>query len=66
MHGATSNGYTTFVNAAICDHKLRIDHGPIIFDIPVPYGHSKTESEQSISDTTSSVPSEEDSDSGST
>jgi Icc-related predicted phosphoesterase len=66
MHGATSNGYTTFVNAAICDHKLRVDHGPIIFDIPVPYGHSKTESEQSISDTTSSVPSEEDSDSGST
>ncbi|VDN07916.1 unnamed protein product [Thelazia callipaeda] len=41
MHGATTNGYTTFINASICDHKLRIEYDPIIFDIPLPAGHNK-------------------------
>lgn len=43
QHGATTNGLTTFINASICDHKLRSEYDPIIFDIPLPYGHSKDE-----------------------
>lgn len=43
MHGATTNGVTTFLNASICDHKLRPDYDPIIFDLPIPPGHSKDE-----------------------
>ncbi|CAG9539017.1 unnamed protein product [Cercopithifilaria johnstoni] len=41
MHGVTTNGHTTFINASICDHKLRIEYDPIIFDIPLPSGYSK-------------------------
>uniref|UniRef100_A0A0N5APF7 Metallophos domain-containing protein n=1 Tax=Syphacia muris TaxID=451379 RepID=A0A0N5APF7_9BILA len=43
MHGATTNGVTTFLNASICDHKLRPDYDPIIFDLPLPPGHTKDE-----------------------
>lgn len=43
MHGATTNGVTTFLNASICDHKLRTEYDPIIFDIPLPPGHTKDE-----------------------
>lgn len=43
QRGVTTNGHTTFVNASICDHKLRVEYEPIIFDIPVPYGHTKEE-----------------------
>ncbi|KAE9554358.1 hypothetical protein FO519_002417 [Halicephalobus sp. NKZ332] len=70
MHGSTTNGQTTFINASITDHKLKINNPPIIFDIPLPYGHSKTDSssevevnsEQMSSSSVSSSPSEEDSD----
>lgn len=41
QHGATTNGPTTFVNASICNHKLRTEYDPIIFDLPLPSGHSK-------------------------
>lgn len=41
LHGATTNGYTTFINASSCDHKMRIEYDPIIFDIPLPPGYSK-------------------------
>uniref|UniRef100_A0A915BQE0 Calcineurin-like phosphoesterase domain-containing protein n=1 Tax=Parascaris univalens TaxID=6257 RepID=A0A915BQE0_PARUN len=43
MHGATTNGVTTFINASICDHKLRTEYDPIIFDISLPSGHTKDE-----------------------
>lgn len=43
MHGATTNGVTTFINAALCDHKLRSAYDPFIFDLPLPVGRSKTE-----------------------
>ncbi|KAK5965090.1 Metallophosphoesterase domain-containing 1 [Trichostrongylus colubriformis] len=41
MHGATTNGTTTFINASLCDHKLRSAYDPIIFDLPLPRGVSK-------------------------
>ncbi|EYC04945.1 hypothetical protein Y032_0085g1881 [Ancylostoma ceylanicum] len=41
MHGATTNGITTFINAALCDHKLRSAYDPIIFDLPLPRGVTK-------------------------
>jgi Icc-related predicted phosphoesterase len=41
QHGATTNGSTTFINASICDHKLRTEYDPIIFDISLPFGRSK-------------------------
>ncbi|TKR87180.1 hypothetical protein L596_011625 [Steinernema carpocapsae] len=41
MRGVTTNGTTTFINAAICDHKLRSEYDPIIFDLPLPPGRSK-------------------------
>ncbi|VDL87239.1 unnamed protein product [Nippostrongylus brasiliensis] len=41
MHGATTNGTTTFINASLCDHKLRSAYDPIIFDLPLPCGVSK-------------------------
>ncbi|CAO4380361.1 unnamed protein product [Caenorhabditis nigoni] len=40
-HGVTTNGETTFINAALCDHKLRSAYDPIIFDIPLPPGKTK-------------------------
>ncbi|KAF7629227.1 Metallophos domain-containing protein [Meloidogyne graminicola] len=43
QHGCTTNGVTTFINASTCDHKLRTEYDPIIFDIPLPYGRSKDE-----------------------
>lgn len=43
QRGVTTNGSTTFVNASICDHKLRVEYEPIIFDIPLPYGRTKAE-----------------------
>ncbi|VDM61484.1 unnamed protein product [Angiostrongylus costaricensis] len=41
MHGATTNGTTTFINASLCDHKLRSAYDPIIFDLPLPSGVTK-------------------------
>uniref|UniRef100_A0A7E4VI81 Metallophos domain-containing protein n=1 Tax=Panagrellus redivivus TaxID=6233 RepID=A0A7E4VI81_PANRE len=64
-YGATTNGATTFINASSCDHKMNIAHPPIIFDIPLPYGHSKTPVETASvgsGSTASCSPSEEDSD----
>ncbi len=43
MHGATTNGTTTFINASICDHKLRSAYDPIIFDLPLPVGTTKAD-----------------------
>jgi Icc-related predicted phosphoesterase len=43
LHGATTNGVTTFVNASSFDHKLISEYDPIIVDLPLPYGHSKDE-----------------------
>nr|CAD2185040.1 unnamed protein product [Meloidogyne enterolobii] len=43
QHGCTTNGVTTFINASTCDHKLRTEYDPIIFDMPLPYGRSKDE-----------------------
>ncbi|KAL3080864.1 hypothetical protein niasHT_031362 [Heterodera trifolii] len=45
QHGCTTNGTTTFINASICDHKLRTEYDPIIFDLALPYGHTKEDEE---------------------
>ncbi|KAI6229647.1 Metallophos domain-containing protein [Aphelenchoides besseyi] len=41
QNGMTTNGDTVFVNASICDHQLNPRFNPIIFDIPLPAGHTK-------------------------
>ncbi|MFH4979668.1 hypothetical protein AB6A40_006377 [Gnathostoma spinigerum] len=43
MRGISTNTKTIFINASICDHKLRVEYDPIIFDVPLPAGHSKDE-----------------------
>lgn len=54
-HGATTNGTTTFVNASICDHKLRTAYDPLIFDIPLPYGRIKDSSDAASDSDAASV-----------
>ncbi|KAI6188994.1 Metallophos domain-containing protein [Aphelenchoides besseyi] len=41
QNGMTTNGDTVFVNASICDHQLNPRFNPIVFDIPLPAGHTK-------------------------
>ena len=36
-----TNGTTTFLNAAICSHKYKPDHDPIVFDVPLPKGYTR-------------------------
>uniref|UniRef100_A0A183CHZ3 Metallophos domain-containing protein n=1 Tax=Globodera pallida TaxID=36090 RepID=A0A183CHZ3_GLOPA len=48
QHGCTTNGTTTFINASICDHKLRTEYDPIIFDLALPCEHSKLEEEAAV------------------
>ncbi|KAH7730553.1 Protein C25E10.12 [Aphelenchoides avenae] len=41
QQGMTTNGVTTFINASICTHGLVPSNNPILFDIPLPPGHTK-------------------------
>ena len=41
--GLTTDGCTTFINASTCSWKYKPDYPPIIFDLPIPEGHSKDE-----------------------
>ena len=40
-YGITSDGATTFINAATCDERYMAVNPPIVFDIPVPPGFTK-------------------------
>lgn len=42
QQGITTNDVTTFVNASICTHGLEPRNNPILFDIPLPPGQSKS------------------------
>ena len=40
-YGITSDGTTTFINAATCDARYAPVNPPIVFDIPLPPGYTK-------------------------
>lgn len=42
QNGLTTNQKTIFINAAICDHNLNIAFKPILFDLPLTNGNSKS------------------------
>ena len=37
-HGVTTDGVTTFVNAATCDYFYKPENAPLVFDLPKPKG----------------------------
>jgi predicted phosphohydrolase len=42
-YGMTTDGQTVFINGSNCTLRYKPDNRPIIFDFPIPEGHSKTE-----------------------
>lgn len=40
-YGMTTDGVTTFINAASCTKGYKLSNPPIIFDVPIPDGQSK-------------------------
>jgi len=42
-YGITTDGQTEFINASTCNLRYKPIHPPIIFDVPIPEGHSKDE-----------------------
>ena len=42
-YGVTTDGYTTYINASTCTVKYKPDNPPVVFDFPIPEGHSKQE-----------------------
>uniref|UniRef100_A0A914EGT4 Calcineurin-like phosphoesterase domain-containing protein n=1 Tax=Acrobeloides nanus TaxID=290746 RepID=A0A914EGT4_9BILA len=40
--GVTTNGVTTFINASICSHDLKVVNPPILFDVPLQPGFEKS------------------------
>ncbi|XP_063422827.1 metallophosphoesterase MPPED2-like [Mytilus trossulus] len=42
-YGVTSDGFTTYINASTCTLRYKADNQPIVFDFPIPEGHSKQE-----------------------
>lgn len=42
-YGVTSDGFTTYINASTCTLRYKPDNPPIVFDFPIPEGHSKQE-----------------------
>ncbi|XP_041372367.1 metallophosphoesterase MPPED2-like [Gigantopelta aegis] len=42
-YGMTSDGQTTFINASNCTVRCKCTNPPIVFDLPIPAGHSKSE-----------------------
>lgn len=51
-YGMSTDGVTTFINAASCTKGYKLENPPIIFDIPLPAGQSK----DSLLDTVSFTP----------
>jgi len=41
--GVSTDGTTTYINACSCDLRYRPDNPPIVFELPIPEGHSKKE-----------------------
>ena len=42
-YGVTTDGQTTFINASNCTLRYKPQQQPIVFDFPIPAGHSKAE-----------------------
>lgn len=42
-YGVTSDGFTTYINASTCTLRYIPSNPPIVFDLPIPEGHSKQE-----------------------
>ncbi|PVD25769.1 hypothetical protein C0Q70_13429 [Pomacea canaliculata] len=42
-YGVTSDGFTKFINASTCNLMYKATNPPIVFDFPIPNGHSKDE-----------------------
>lgn len=43
--GFSTDGVTTFINAAVLNRSYELIFPPVIFDVPLPPGYSKTESD---------------------
>ena len=41
--GLSTNDETVFINASICNDRVHVVDRPIIFDLPLPEGHTKEE-----------------------
>lgn len=42
-YGCTSDGITTYINASTCTLEYKPTHPPVVFDFPLPPGHTKDE-----------------------
>lgn len=42
-YGVTSDGKTTYINASTCTLRYKATNPPIVFDFPIPNGHTKAE-----------------------
>ena len=42
-YGVTSDGYTTYINASTCTLRYKPVNPPVVFDVPIPQGHTKAE-----------------------
>ncbi|ESO91941.1 hypothetical protein LOTGIDRAFT_121668 [Lottia gigantea] len=42
-YGVTTDGRTTYINASTCTLRYKASNPPIVFDYPIPDGHTKSE-----------------------
>ncbi|GFO30081.1 metallophosphoesterase mpped2 [Plakobranchus ocellatus] len=42
-YGITTDGHTTFINGSNCTLRYKPQNKPVVFDFPIPEGHSKEE-----------------------
>lgn len=42
-YGVTTDGYTTYINASTCTLRYKATNPAIVFDFPIPEGHTKKE-----------------------
>ncbi|XP_069119779.1 metallophosphoesterase MPPED2-like [Argopecten irradians] len=42
-YGVTTDGVTTYINASTCTLRYKTENAPVIFDFPIPEGHTKEE-----------------------
>lgn len=42
-YGVTTDGFTTYINASTCTLRYKPDNPPVVFDFPIPKGHTKQE-----------------------
>ena len=45
-YGMTTDGHTTYINGSNCTLRYKPHNAPIVFDFPIPEGHSKDELDQ--------------------